>query len=123
MSIYEAGDGLAPESIESVPGVFMGPSMRDRFYGFYSGDPCGFGTFPIAAAATSLKVPDAAASALISVEVSAIRVTFDGTGPTAAVGVLIPAGTLLKLTGRATLQGFQAFQAAAGAVVQAAFFD
>lgn len=73
-------------------------------------------------AVSTLTVPGRANSALISVEVSAVRVSFAGDAPTAAVGLLLPVGTLLQLTGRATLEGAQFIQTAAGAIVTAEFF-
>jgi glutamate synthase domain-containing protein 3 len=46
--------------------------------------------------------------AVITVETNAVRIRTDGTAPTASIGLLIPAGTILELTGTAELYGFKA---------------
>lgn len=46
-------------------------------------------------------------SATVQVQVGAIRFTFDGTTPTAAIGHRADPGAIITLTGLETLRGFQ----------------
>lgn len=104
---YAAGaPGLLRRLLENYPGEPVGPSQQ------------------LAAlnAVTRLTVPDGALSCLLTVEVTSVRMTVDGTVPTAGLGLLLTSGTVLALTGRPTMQGAQFLQTGAGAVVDVAYF-
>lgn len=107
--------------IDDVPRY--SPGVLRRLLACFPGDPIAPGqTFNGAAGVQTLTVPGRANSAVVSVDTQAIRCTFDGTTPTATVGLIVAANTIIQLTGRATLEGFQYLQAAAGAVVNVQYF-
>lgn len=116
-----AVDNGRDPGVDDIPP--FNPGVLRRLLANFGGDPIAHRTTLNApAAATFLTVPDRANSALVSVEVQPVRASFAGDVPTAAVGLLLPVGTLLQLTGRATLTGAQFIQTAAGAIVTAEYF-
>lgn len=99
------------------------PGLLARLTEFYPGEPIGPPSrLVLAANPVGLTLPDFANGATVVVEGAAARVTFDGTAPTATIGLLLPPGTVLGLGGRGTLHGAQFFAAAAGAIVQATYW-
>lgn len=100
-----------------------GPGVLRRLLQAFQGDPCGGGQYGLTAVGvTTLKVPDEANSATITVEGAAVRVTFDGTVPTATAGLLVPTGGPYVITGRASLEGAQFLQSVAGTLLNVAYF-
>lgn len=88
------------------------------------GDPLGvaINLAPLAAA-TGLAPPPNAVAAVVSVEGAPIRYTTTGATPTATVGTLIAAGSVLTITGSASLLAFQAISAGGAATLQGEFYD
>lgn len=99
------------------------PGVLRRLVEHYPGDPTGVRQqiTPIDAV-SALTVPAAANSALISIETTSARYSSDGTNPTAAVGLLLPAGTLLRLTGQATLTAARFIGTVAGGSLDVEYF-
>lgn len=111
------GDAQLRQIGSNSPGV-----LRRLAQGF-QGDPVGgLNVLTLAGAALRLAPPDLAQSCTFSVETSSVRMTTDGTVPTATVGLLLTAGVLYTLTGRQTLQAAQFFTVAAGGIVQANYY-
>lgn len=103
------------------PSPFLG--LIERLLDGFSGDPVGPGS-QLASLGTvgQLKVPDQARSALVSVSGASVYMTTDGSVPSSTNGVVITAGQLFTITGKATLQGASFLQVSAGGVVNAQFY-
>lgn len=71
---------------------------------------------------TGADLPADARTAQISVEVQAIRVTFNGETPTAAVGILYPVGVYTFENQRDSLAKMKFIEAAASAKVSVVYF-
>lgn len=100
-----------------------GPGILRRLTQQFAGDPVGtFKLVAVGATAVGLAPPDAAMSALLSVEGGDVRFRDDGTAPTAAVGVRIAAGTVLAVRGKGSLTGIQFIAVAAAATVNVTFY-
>lgn len=99
------------------------PGLLERLAEWYPGDPCGPAqTLTLAAVSLGFICPVAANSATATIEVAPVRVIFDGTPATAAKGLLLPAGTIIQLQGKPTMNGAQFFTTAVGGLVQLAFW-
>lgn len=75
--------------------------------GAYGGVPLGMQMLPVSAAAVGLTVPNGAMSATVQVQGNPVRYTFEGTTPTAAIGLRADANNVLVLTLPETLYGAQ----------------
>lgn len=114
--------GDAPPNFgEMLP--WYGPGILNRMVGFFQGDPVSDQILAVPAAATALAVPALANSALLTVEVAAVRLRMGGLDATAALGHLIGPGTMLTLSGNVTMRAVSLFQAAAGAIVTVTYFS
>jgi len=101
-----------------------GPGLIRRLDQTYTGDPIGPGQYGLTCVAvTALTVPDVALSALLTVETANIRLTFDGQVPAAGVGLLVPAGVTVLITGRPSLKGAQFIEDGGAAVVNVTYCD
>jgi hypothetical protein len=82
-------------------------------------DAIGFQTLTVTnAAAVSLTYTGT--HAIVSVESNSIRVRWDGTAPTTAVGHLLPAGSMLELTGN-DLATFKAIATGSDATISVTY--
>ena len=119
---YDELVGLNDPGAGQVP--LNGPGLIRRLDQGYMGDPVAHGQYALTCVAvTALAVPDMALSALLTVEVAAIRLTLDGAVPAAGVGVLVPVGVTVVLTGRPSLKGALFIEDGGAAVVNVAYFD
>lgn len=75
--------------------------------GAFGGVPIGMQMLAVSNAVVALTPPAGAMSATVQVQGNAIRYTFDGTAPTAAIGLRADANQLLVLTLMETLIGAQ----------------
>lgn len=83
-----------------------GPGLIERFMSAFPGNPCGFDdTTVIGLTATKLIPPDMALSATVAIEAAGVRLCLDGRNASATVGILLPAGSLFNVNGRAALHG------------------
>ena len=71
--------------------------------------------------AQSLTVPTGATFAIIQAEAQAVRWRDDGTAPTAAIGMTIPAGGELRYDGN--LRGIQFIEVTASAKLNVSFYS
>lgn len=127
-------DDLAAWLFGSVSTAYGSPStplplpsgsagVLQRLATWFPGDPCGPNQHLTGiAAATGLTAPSDAVSALLSVSGAGVILSLDGTAATAANGLVVPVGALLRLTGIASLRSASLLQVAAGAVVDVAYF-
>jgi hypothetical protein len=86
--------------------------------------PLGYQQLTGMSSATGLTVPNGARSVDLTIEVAGVRFRDDGTNPTATVGELLQPGvsSLSPLTYFGNLNKLRFIQAAAGAVLNAAFY-
>jgi hypothetical protein len=75
-------------------------------------------------ASTALpSAPSGANAALVAVDGAGVRVRFDGTAPSASVGVPIGPGETLQLSGAAMLTGLRVIRRASGALLRVTWFQ
>jgi hypothetical protein len=98
--------------------VFAGPSTP--IFPGIPGVSKGYQQITVLTAAVSLTVPAGATGAMIVADTQAVRWRDDGTAPTAAIGMPLPAGTVLWCTGN--LAVIQFIQEAATAVLNITYF-
>lgn len=67
--------------------------------------------------------PSGANAALVAVDGAGVRVRFDGTAPSASVGVPIGPGETLQLSGAAMLTGLRVIRRASGALLRVTWFQ
>jgi hypothetical protein len=72
-------------------------------------------------ASTGLTVPAGADLVVLSIEAQGVRYRDDGTAPTAAIGMLLPSGSVFEYTGN--IGALRFIQATAGAIVNAAYYS
>lgn len=98
------------------------PQLETRMLQAFQGDPVGVAQQLTIDTVKGLTVPDAANSATVTVEAQPCRLRVDGVAATAGVGLLLPVGTVLVLTGRATLQSASFIGTVAGSIIDVAYF-
>lgn len=121
--LFGAGNANLPGAFASTPPGWGAQGLASRLVSWFPGDPCGPNSHLTGlAAATGLSAPSDAVSALVSVSGADVFLSLDGTNASSTNGVRVPAGSLLRLTGIASLHSASFVQAAAGAVVDVAYF-
>lgn len=123
----EFGEGVAagtPFELDDDQAGYASGLIK-RMLDHYQGDPCGRETLVIGASVVTLAdIPDFARSAICTVTDNTIRITFDQTAPTAAVGQAFIAGEHFTITGYASLKGLRAIRdAAADGTLDVEYFD
>lgn len=103
--------------------VVGSPGLLSRLTEYYPGEPTGPSqTLTLVAAALGLVVPPSGNSCTLTVEGAPVRARFDGIAATATVGLLLPAGAVMQLGGKATMFGASFFTASAGGIVQVQYW-
>ena len=82
--------------------------------------PLGFQQLTGMTSAGALTVPAGAVVAVMSADTAGVRFRDDGTVPTSAIGVLIPAGTVFEYSGN--LAALSVIQAAGSAVLNVSYY-
>lgn len=121
--LFGGGSDAAPGTPrdERIPGGTSG--LLKRLVETIGGDPAGPNErLDVGVTADSPSPPDAALSAIATVEAVSVRLSTDGTFATATNGLLIPAGTILRLSGVDTMRAASFLGTAAGAFVSIAYF-
>lgn len=115
-----SGAGVDHGAAKPLRGVV---GLLARLTGAFTGDPAGPSqTLNVGGGPAGLTVPDQANAAIVTIEAVSVRLQTDGTEATTTAGLLLPVGTILTLTGRATLKAARFVGTAAGAIVQAAYY-
>lgn len=121
--LWGAGNANLPGAFASQPPGWGAQGLASRLISWFPGDPCGPNNHLTGMiAATGLTRPSDAVSAIVSVTGADVFMSLDGTNASATNGLRLPAGTVLRLTGAASLASATFLQAAAGAIVDVAYF-
>lgn len=123
IAVVRADPAESREPVDDQTGY--GPGIPQRMREFYQGDPVGgHQSLTVGAVVAGFTVPDFARSAFCTVTTAAIRVTFDGTVPSAAVGHHFDVGEHFTVTGRNSLLGARFIrEGAASAALDVDYFD
>lgn len=116
-------DGAPPDGPASANQLPGAPGLLARLSQTFQGDPCGPSEqLAVGAGIGRLNPPDQANSATCSIAVQPVRLQTDGSTVTTALGLLLPVGTVIRLTGHPSMRGAQFLGTVAGAVVDVLYF-